>query len=275
MTDEARRLLRYVFPGVAAAGLFLLLWVFVFPGHLRLPTSLAGEGGGGAAIAGALGAVVAGGALGYVASHAYFFLHWHSSWMRWFGPNNHHSVATFIRDAVGPWEEPDAPHLGELRRDWVTLTAWWFLSAGVDPRVKSSLDRTTSLMDHAHSSGVFACAIAMAGLSWAVVIGFLFDRVQSSPPYGEGFIGLVITGGIALLLLRNSYATRLMFDHLVDVTARQAIRVRTEELSAFREPNDAGGGDAGDAEPERASAGSEAGRRAVGAEPRDSEGAEP
>lgn len=232
MTDEARRLLRYVFPGVAAAGLILLLWMFVFPGHHQLPRTLSGAGGGGAAIAGAIGAIVAGGALGYVASQVYFFLHWHGP--KWFGPNDHRSIATFIRSEVKPWTEPEAPHLEESRRAWVTLTAWWFLTAGVDPRVESARGRTTTLMDHAHSAGVFACAIAMAGLSWAAIVGLILD-----PPCGRVLIGLAITVAIGLLLLRNSYATRVMFDHLVDVTARQAILVRNEELSAHRKPGDA------------------------------------
>lgn len=240
--NEARQVIRYVFPGLVASAVFLLLWLFAVPGHGELPEVLRVEGEGLGQLSTLVGAVLASGAIGYLASQVYFCVHWI------FDPVDHSRAASTILERKSPGggqrrgrgeseNEANSPShssargLSQAREDWVTLTVWWFMTRGVDPRIDKSTSRTTSLMDHAHSSGILAWAILLSTVAWLWSAAFATDASCIT-----WCTGLCVVAALELVLFYNARNTRRMFEELVDQMVDRAIHTKSEDLTAYRPP---------------------------------------
>jgi hypothetical protein len=208
--DETRRTLRFALPGLTAGLVLFLLLSLAGPEDFE-PFRYFGKEG---AVTTAVASLLASGALGFLGAQVYFFLHW--SCLPVFGPVDHTAAAGIIRSRepgwVGSTARFNSHSQATLKIAWATVTSWWFVTKGKDKRLASATERTTSLMDHAHSAGVLSCTIALTTTLWLCVC--IADHVSVGRVVG-GLIGSVV---VILAMYSNWANTRRLFEQVVEET---------------------------------------------------------
>jgi hypothetical protein len=123
----------------------------------------------------AVSLIVLSGGLGAIFSHIHHFLHW-TIWGFWgfrqFQLAAHHRRIAERLGGIVTSAEAQAVR-GEvaalrplLRRDWVALTALWYMRVKDRPRIESATQRTVELSDLVHSNGAMLVAFMCAAGLW-------------------------------------------------------------------------------------------------------------
>lgn len=171
--EEARRSLRYIFPGIVLILETLAIVLVIEPGTgLDLMAFLGGQVGVGTAIA----LLLLSGGLGYLLGQVHHWTHWRSR----LGAVDHSAfisdlrqrrILSLVQRGSGHPLSPDAPV--DRFRSWTLVTSLWHerVSCACRP-VSGANDRINSLADLVHSAGsgriaaVLALVLALAVLAW-------------------------------------------------------------------------------------------------------------
>lgn len=224
--DETRRSIRFVLPGLASF-LIAIISCWACPSLPRNQLERAFELASDNPISSAIAAIFGAGGFGYLGAQLYFYVHWTKK-PRVFGPIDHRKAAKHIRKYnLGiDWSDRDGRDLGDLSEAWIIFTWYWFSTRGGRNKsgqgiIDSMTERTTSLMDHAHSAGIlFFCTLLMT-TTWAgLAIAY------SSPPWehpGRALLGLAVPAGVLWVTYQNHKQSSRMFEVLARATVQSTL----------------------------------------------------
>lgn len=168
--DEARRFIRYVFPGIAAAGLLLFYFTFADPtrtfGWLKNANLSVAE---------LLGLVVAAGAVGYLLSVFHHVLYGSIYSLFGFVPDFRPTLANAVRHgSLVLRVHQDGRALTERetralspRGAWLVLNCIWFDL--LDCELQPAEERSRSLFDTMHASGTLFVGALIAFVFWFAI----------------------------------------------------------------------------------------------------------
>lgn len=193
--DEARRFLRYVFPGlVFGVEVIILVWL-VFPDSV---VTIMVQASGESSLAVALGGLLASGGLGYIFATAHHFAHWHLPCDR-----NIINHAPNIRNLIA------AGLLGEevvdrRRALELTLELWYGRLGTKDGPIAAAQRKIAAIGDLAHAAGAARVA-SFAALATALCVCWLHGAFNIELEAVARFLTMVVSGTFLVLLFHDSY----------------------------------------------------------------------
>lgn len=195
--DEARRLVRYVFPGILyGIETSFFLWI-VLPDWTSQVLSSALTL---SSLGGVLAATLASGAIGYVFATLHHWLHWHS-------PtdlniiDHTQAIRDLRRDGVLPNRDADEhPRLEAFD----TMTAEWSIRSTDGTPCANATERARAFGDLAHSAGTARVASALALLT-AITTCMIVAKWTTTTPAVLRYIFMLLLGILLTALFHETY----------------------------------------------------------------------
>jgi hypothetical protein len=177
--DEARRFIRYVFPGLSSLFFFVLFCVLSNPSRVEGWLEKV-SGDGAASIGAAIAVFVASGAIGYLVSVVHHLLYW-SVYIRAPRCGLFTDLRCTLTDAVARGElalidqangqavTKDAVSRLSIDGAWILVNSIWHFRKGEERGLELAEHRGTTLFDIMHGAGALLVGCASAAIVWAIV----------------------------------------------------------------------------------------------------------